>query len=205
MFKIKPATTVMVSLALVIGACAGSTPSEPQQGLAESGASATESTPTIEGTTTSTTEVTTTRETITVSGVAFASQIEADGRAVDPGVEFIPGVNRLYAVFKADKLPRGLEVNVDQPEEHSYYAFLRPSSDSPLASFGWRWFYQGQLVVEFEPDIRRGLFWLERSDQAEAAIFGGDIAVTGMGSGDYVVEFTTGGNTLFSESFTIAS
>lgn len=202
MFTTRPLTLVAAFLALAIGACAGSTEAGSQEGLAETAVSST--TTTLATTTTSTTEPVTTSDTITVSGVAFASQIESNGRAVDPGIEFPSDVNHLYAVFQSDKLPRGLALDVDEPQDGSYYAFLRPSGDSSVPFFGWRWYYQGQPVVEYEADTSGGLFWLERLDRADTGIFGGDVAITGMGPGQYLVEFTASGNTMFSESFTIA-
>lgn len=198
---------------LVAAGCAGS----DETGVAISGAESTETTEATETSeataqeTTSTTgqEETTTTEptttTLTASGVAFASEISADGRAVDPGIEFSAGVNNVYAVFQADRLPPGIEVDVDDPEAGSYYAFLRPSASSSLSTFGWRWSYRGREVVEYEPDVTGGTFWLQRQDQSAAGIFGGDIAITGMGPGEYLVEFTASGNALFNESFTVAA
>lgn len=206
----------VIVVVMLAAACAESVGGE---GLAETGAdqagtdsSANGSAETVvsdETTTTSSTIATTTTvavttTTITPSGVAFASRIEADGRAVDPGIEFSPDVNNLYAVFQPGRVPPGLEVNVEDPDDGAYYAYLRPTPESRLSTFGWRWFHQGQSVVEYEADVTGGFFWLERLDRSDAGIFGGDVSVTGMGPGEYLVEFTVSGNPLFSERFTIS-
>lgn len=197
---------------LVAAACAGT----DDTGVAVSGAESTETTGATETSETTAPETTTTVQeettsteptstTLTASGVAFASEVSADGRAVDPGIEFSADVNNVYAVFQADNLPPGLEVDVDEPEAGAYYAFLRPSASSSLSTFGWRWSYRGRRVVEYEPNVTGGTFWLQRQDQSAAGIFGGDIAITGMGAGQYLVEFTASGNALFNESFTVAA
>lgn len=151
-----------------------------------------------------TSEPTTTPPPLTASGVAFASAITATGEAIDPGTTFPAEVNRLYAVFRADSLPPGLEVAVDAPADDGYYAYLRTTDASALSTFGWRWLYEGDLVVEYEAEAAASeFFWLERFDPAETGVFGGNVAATGLGPGRYTVEFTVSGNALFEESFTI--
>ena len=160
-------------------------------------------TTTSEPTTSTTAAATTTEPPLTASGVAFASAINATGKAIDPGVEFPATVSRVYAVFHAESLPRGLELNVDDIHPDGYYAYLRTSASSNLSTFGWRWFHNGEMVVEYEADAAASeFFWLERFDRSGAGIFGAP-AATGMGPGLYTVEFTVSGNALFEESFTI--
>ncbi|MEM7340809.1 MAG: hypothetical protein AAF467_19285 [Actinomycetota bacterium] len=95
-------------------------------------------------------------------------------------------------------------MSADDLDPDAYYAYLQPSDDSALTTFGWRWFHDGELVVDYETDLATdAFFWLERFDRSEAGIFGAADS-TGMGPGRYDVEFITNGNALFTESFTVS-
>jgi hypothetical protein len=59
------------------------------------------------------------------------------------------------------------------------------------------------LSAVVEVDTTQPMFWLERYDRSDAGVFGGDPAVTGLGTGEYIVEFTSYGETMFEERFTI--
>jgi hypothetical protein len=133
-------------------------------------------------------------------GLLFASQIDPDGKAIDPGNTFQASVTEIYAVFPGGKAPPGTAIGVDNPEEGAYYAFLKIDDSSDLASIGWRWVYQGSTVNEYETEpVGGAVVWLSTYSYVEGGIFNGDP----LGPGKYTVIVTLAGNPFLSAELAI--
>jgi hypothetical protein len=91
-------------------------------------------------------------------------------------------------------------VDVDDPVEGAYYAYLKVEQGSTLAAFGWRWIYEGAAVVDFLTDVEPGTgVWLQRFDYGGSGMFSGNP----LGPGTYTVVILLGGNPALSGEFTI--
>lgn len=133
-------------------------------------------------------------------GLLFATRIAADGRALDPGATFEADITDLYAVFLANAAPPGLAVDVEDPVEGAYYAYLKVKEEATLAAFGWRWILDGAVVAEYLTDVEPGVgVWLQRFDYGGSGMFSGDP----LGPGTYTVVILLGGNPALSGEFTI--
>jgi hypothetical protein len=116
--------------------------------------------------------------------------VAANGQALDPGTTFPQQISALYAVFRPDLVPPGMQVNVATPTPTAYYAYLKVQAGAPLSTFGWRWSHQGQVVNEYVAAIHPGqVVWLERFDPHGGALFGGD-----LGPGTYTIDLLLDGN-----------
>jgi hypothetical protein len=149
------------------------------------------------------TEKTTTQQALSTSppsGLVFATKVATNGQAIDPGTTFPSNTKKLYAVFRADMAPPGMEVNVDNPTSGAYYAYLKVKDDSPVSSFGWRWYHKGRVVNKYETEVQPGSeIWLLRWDNSRDGIFGGD----DLGPGTYTVVVLLGSNPAMSAELTI--
>jgi hypothetical protein len=133
------------------------------------------------------------------SPLVFATKVSTNGQAVDPGTTFPSHIRDLYAVFRADMAPPGMEVNVDDSTTGAYYAYLKVKDDSPVSSFGWRWYHKRRVVNEYETEVQPGdEIWLQRYDYSGDGIFGGD-----LGPGTYTIVILLGGDPAMSAELTI--
>ena len=127
-------------------------------------------------------------------GLLFASQVAANGQAIDPGNRFKQTVSEIYAVFPADMPPPGTQINVTEPEEGAYYAFLKINANSNVASIGWRWILDGDTVNEFSTEVSpNDEIWLS-SYNYEQGVF----STENLGPGTYRVIILLGGNPVVS-------
>jgi hypothetical protein len=135
------------------------------------------------------------------AALLFASQISANGRAVDPGTQFPASITNLYAVFPAGMAPPGTRISVEDAQAGSYYAFLRVEPGGTLSRLGWRWIYRGKTVNEYEMEVKAGNdIWL-----GYAGGEGGIFTIAPFGPGKYTIQITLGGNTYLSGELTIAA
>ena len=132
-------------------------------------------------------------------GLIFATKIEANGQAIDPNTTFSQNITDLYAVFRTDMAPPGMKVNVENPKEGAYYAYLQVNDEAALSSFGWRWYRDGQVVNEHEMDVVPGKgVWLQRWDYNGQGIFSGELT-----SGTYTMVILLDGNPAMSAELII--
>jgi hypothetical protein len=127
---------------------------------------------------------------ITDTGVAFASRISPDGVALDPGTRFSPDTKTIYVVFRPGRTPPGLQVSHPAPTAEHYYAYLEAAERLVPRSVGWQWYYQDQLVNEYETEIGSGYVWLMVQSQGNRGLFEGILG----GVGVYDVYITIAGN-----------
>ena len=121
----------------------------------------------------------------------FASQVAANGQAVDPGAAFKAGITDLYAVFPAGGAPPGTIISESDLDEGAYYAFLRADPDRPISRIGWRWIYEGNVVNEYEMDVESGAdFWLSSFNYQQGGLFGNQQ----FPYGTYTIVILLGGN-----------
>ena len=118
--------------------------------------------------------------TISIAGFLFASQITPDGIALDPGLSFPPETNTIYAVFRPDRTPPGIQVSHRAASAQNYYAFLETSGEKAPPSIGWQWFYQDKLVNEYETEIGSGYFWLSVHALNNQGLFEGVLGEAGV-------------------------
>lgn len=136
---------------------------------------------------------------VPVSGFVFATQIMANGQAIDPGTTFPANVKDLYAVFRPDVVPPGLKVNADNPASGAHYAYLKVKEGSTISSFGWRWYFKGEVINEYQTEVGPGSeIWLQRFDYSEEGIFHDQ-----LGPGTYTIVVLLGGNPALSSELTI--
>jgi hypothetical protein len=127
---------------------------------------------------------------ITSTGFLFATQITPDGIALDPAITFTPDVEQIYAVFQAGRTPRGLQVSHPAPQADYYYAYLEPVDEKAPVTIGWRWFFEGELVNEYETTTDTGYLWLSVFSQGANGLFEGVLGPAGV----YEVAITIAGN-----------
>jgi hypothetical protein len=124
------------------------------------------------------------------TGFLFATQITPDGIAIAPAATFPPTVKQIYAVFQPGRTPPGLQVSHPAPQADQYYAYLAPAGQQRPASIGWRWFFQGELVNEYETSTDVGYLWLSVHSQSATGLFEGILGSDGV----YEVVITIAGN-----------
>ncbi|MGI9547938.1 MAG: adenylate/guanylate cyclase domain-containing protein [Flavobacteriaceae bacterium] len=116
-------------------------------------------------------------------GLIFATKVEANGQAVDPSTTFSQNITDLYAVFASNMAPPGMKINVEDPQEGAYYAYLKVTDASTISKFGWRWYFNGEVVNEHEMELKPGNgVWLQRWDYSGDGVFSGD-----FGPGKYTI------------------
>jgi hypothetical protein len=134
------------------------------------------------------------------AGLVFATKITPEGRALDPGTAFAPNIADLYAVFRPDSTIPGTIVNVDDPDPAAHYAYLRISDGPTISRLGWRWYYDGEVVNEFEMDVRPGnIVWLQCFSYENDGIF----CAPPFGLGEYRIVILLGGNPALSSRIVI--
>ncbi len=132
-------------------------------------------------------------------GLIFASKIEANGEAIDPSTTFSQNVSDLYAVFRSDMAPPGMKINVMNPNEGAYYAYLKVNDGASVSNFGWRWYRDGQVVNEYQMEVGSGKgVWLQRWDYSGNGVFGGE-----LGPGTYTIVILLDGNPAMSSELII--
>ena len=132
-------------------------------------------------------------------GLIFATKIEANGQAIDPGTIFSQNITDLYAVFRTNMAPPGMKVNVENPQEGAYYAYLQVNDAAALSSFGWHWYRDGQVVNSHEEVVGPGIgVWLQRYDYDGQGIFSGE-----LGPGTYTIVILLDGNPAMSAELII--
>lgn len=132
-------------------------------------------------------------------GLIFATKVEANGQAIDPNTTFLQNITDLYAVFRTGMTPPGMRINLENPKEEDYYAYLQLNDEAGLSSFGWRWYRDGQVVNEFEMDVGPGQgVWLQRYDYDGEGIFSGELT-----PGTYTIVILLDGNPAMSAELII--
>lgn len=132
--------------------------------------------------------------------ILFASQVAPDGKALDAGTEFSAEITDLYAVFPPSAPLPGTNINVASPDRNAYYAFLKMRTDTSVSRVGWRWYYQGAVINEFEMDVRPGsVLWLQKFGYESNGIFNSPP----FGRGQYRIVLLLGGNPSISAALTI--
>lgn len=122
-------------------------------------------------------------------GLLFATKIAADGKAIDPGSRFSANISEIYAVFPAASVPPGMLINVAEPDEEGYYAFMKVNNANTIKTVGWRWIYQGKTVNDYQVIVAPGdVIWLNFFNYNPGGIFGND----DFGPGTYKVVITLG-------------
>lgn len=107
-----------------------------------------------------------------LSGLVFATKVEANGLAVDPGISFPPEITAIYAVFRPGMAPPGMDVNVISPIQGKYYSNLEVTDSTNISTIGWRWYYESQIVNDFHMPVEMNKnYWLAYSDYSEGGIF----------------------------------
>ncbi len=127
---------------------------------------------------------------ITDTGIAFASTISPDGIALDPSTKFPARTRSLYVVFRPGRTPPGLQVSHPAPTVEHYYAYLEAAGDRVPSSVGWRWYYQDELVNEYETELGDSYLWLMVYSEGEHGLFEGILGEAGL----YNVYITLAGN-----------
>jgi hypothetical protein len=127
---------------------------------------------------------------ITDTGIAFASRISPDGIALDPGLRFSPDTKTIYVVFRPGRTPPGLQVSHPAPTAEHYYAYLEAAERLTPRSVGWQWYYQDQLVNEYETEMGAGYVWLMVQSRSSSGLFEGILGEVGV----YDVYITIAGN-----------
>lgn len=134
-----------------------------------------------------------------LSGLVFATKIEANGEALNPGTSFSQDITDLYAVFRADMAPPGMAVNVDNPIEGRYYSHMKVIDTTNISSFGWRWYFHGKEVNNYDQPVTINKnYWLKYSDYRGMGIFGGDFS-----PGAYTIAILLDGHTVMSSELMI--
>lgn len=134
------------------------------------------------------------------AGLVFATKITPEGRALDPNTTFAPNVADLYAVFRPDSTIPGTAVNIDEPDPSAHYAYLRITDRPTISTLGWRWYYNGEVVNEFEMDVRPGnIVWLQCFSYENEGIF----CEAPFGPGEYRIVILLGGNPALSSRIVI--
>ncbi len=96
--------------------------------------------------------------------------------------------------------PPGMEVNVDGLINDTYYTFVKVKDDSPVSSFGWRWYHKGRIVTELKMPVQpEDEIWLQRYDHSKDGIFGSD----DLDPGTYTIALLLGGNPAMTAELTI--
>ncbi len=135
-----------------------------------------------------------------MAGVVFATQIMPDGRALDPGTSFAADIADLYAVFRPDSTIPGTLVNVEEPDPTAYYAYLKINEAPTIARLGWRWYFRGKVINDFEMDVTPGnIVWLQRFSYDDGGIF----CAESLGPGTYRIVLLLGGNPAISTEISI--
>ena len=123
-------------------------------------------------------------------GLIFATKVEANGQAIDPNNTFPQNITDFYAVFRSNMAPPGMKINVEEPVDGAYYAYLKVVDGSSISKFGWRWYREGQRVLEFEMDVKSGEgVWLQRYNYSGDGVFSGDFS-----PGRYTIVILIDGN-----------
>lgn len=136
------------------------------------------------------------------ASIVFATQIAPDGRALDPGLLFPAAISDLYAVFRPEQVPPGTRANVHNPDPSAYYAYLKVREDSVLSRLGWRWYFRGELINDFEMEVGPGSeVWLQRFEYETDGIF----CNANYGPGNYRIVLLLGGNPALSSTVTIVA
>lgn len=134
-----------------------------------------------------------------LSGLVFASNIEPNGHAIDPNTTFPANISDLYAVFRSDLVPPGMKVNVDNAKEGAYYSKLTAIDNSSITSLGWKWYFNGKKVNEWEGPVKAGEgVWLQYFDYSGDGIFNGK-----FGPGTYTIVILFDGNPALSSQLII--
>ena len=129
----------------------------------------------------------------------FATKIMPDGKALDPTNVVDVGVTDLYAVFSPMHPLLGTEVAVDAPDPEAYYAFLK--LNYVYKQMGWKWFLEGETVMEFEMDVKRySVVWLNAYRYSGTGIFGGEDRLQ---RGVYSILVTVSGNPLVTSTLSV--
>lgn len=135
-----------------------------------------------------------------MAGLVFATKITPEGRALNPGTIFAPNIADLYAVFRPDSTIPGTVVNVDAPDPTAHYAYLRISDGPTISRLGWRWYYNGDVVNEFEMKVQPGnIVWLQCFSYENEGIF----CAPPFGLGEYRIVILLGGNPALSSRIEI--
>lgn len=135
-------------------------------------------------------------------GLVFATKIAANGLALNAGTEFPANISDLYAVYLPGMTPPGTEVNVPDPIANAYYAYLKVRGDATMASIGWRWYYEGEVVNEYQTTTKPGnTIWLQRYGYGKGGIFNGEPFCPGA----YKIVILLGGNPALSSDLTITA
>jgi len=135
-----------------------------------------------------------------MAGIVFATQITPDGRALDPGTQFAATIADLYTVFRPDSTIPGTTVSVDAQSPEAYYAYLRITDSPTISTLGWRWYYNGNVVNEFEMDVKPGnMVWLQCFSYERGGIFCNEP----FGIGEYRIVILLGGNPALSSRLLI--
>ncbi len=134
-----------------------------------------------------------------LSGLVFATRIEANGQALDPGTTFSQDITDLYAVFLKDKAPPGMTINADNPVEGTYYSYLNVIDTTDISRIGWRWIKDGKQVNTHERNVEiNENYWLQYWDYDGAGIFGGKFS-----PGTYTIVILLDGNPAMSSKLVI--
>lgn len=109
-----------------------------------------------------------------LSGLVFASKIEPNGKALDADTTFPANISNLYAVFRSNMTPPGTEIDAENIIEGAHYAYLKVADKVLMNKIGWRWYFNGEKVHEWQTPTKPGTrVWLQYYDQSEGGIFGG--------------------------------
>ena len=137
----------------------------------------------------------------TASLLQFASRVAPDGMALDPGLTFSAEVIDLYAVFSPKAPLAGTQINVDTPDPNGRYAFLKLPADGTVSRIGWRWYYNGAVINEYEMDVKPGsIVWLQKFRYEGSGIFNDNPP---FGRGQLRIVLLLGGNPSMSATVTI--
>lgn len=133
-------------------------------------------------------------------GLVFASQIETNGEAINPGSVFSEDISDLYAVFRSDMVLPGMDIKADSIRPGSYYAHLKTEEISSVKTIGWRCYFKGDTVFNYTtPVSKNGYIWLQRYNYDNAGIF------AEFGPGKYKVVILIDGNPAISSDIIIKS
>jgi hypothetical protein len=97
--------------------------------------------------------------------LVFATQVTADGTAVDPGTTFPAAITTLYAAFPLAGLPPGMQPEALDPAPTEHYVYLKVKGVPVGSIFGWRWYREGRLLNAFDNDpiaATSSYYWLQR-------------------------------------------
>lgn len=134
-----------------------------------------------------------------LSGLVFATEVEANGLAVDPGTSFPQDIKSLYAVFRGDMAPPGMAVNVIDPLEGKYYSNLEVIDSTNISALGWRWYHKSERVNYYNTPVKTDHnYWLAYSDYSEGGIFSNNFE-----PGTYTIVILLDGNPAMSADLVI--